>query len=121
MATNVSVVFIHIALYEFVYSQGPHPMNGLLIGVTYAIRAFFDIMCPLLSLLLGFAWHRGGFPNCGMKYYIFSIVLGAISLLLYVYVARSYKYRVRDEPCYVRRFVEDYYYIYSNKQEKFYD
>ena len=46
-----------------------------------------------------------------------SIVLGSFSLLLYAYIARGYKYRVRDEPCYVRRYVEEYYYKYSRTLE----
>ena len=115
--TNTSVVFIHVALYKFVCSQGPHSMKGLLVGVSYAIRAFFDLLGPLLGLLVGFTWHGGGFPSCGMVYYIFSIVLGSFSLLLYAYIARGYKYRVRDEPCYVRRYVEEYYYKYSRTLE----
>ena len=38
-----------------------------------------------------------------------TIVVGVVDLAVYVYVARKYKLRERDEPCHVHRFVEDYY------------
>ena len=37
------------------------------------------------------------------------LVVGVVGLAVYVYVARKYKLRERDEPCHVHRFVEDYY------------
>ncbi len=46
-------------MYEFLCSQSPHAaMKGLLIGVSYAIRACFDILGPALALLMGAVWHR---------------------------------------------------------------
>ena len=44
-----------------------------------------------------------------MKYYIMTVVVGVVGLAVYVYVARKYKLRERDEPCHVNRFVENYY------------
>ena len=38
-----------------------------------------------------------------------TIVVGVVGLAVYVCVARKYKLRERDEPCHVRRFVEEYY------------
>ena len=37
------------------------------------------------------------------------IAVGVVSLAVYVYVARKYKFRERDEPCHVHHFVEDHY------------
>ena len=38
-----------------------------------------------------------------------TIVVGVVGLTVYVYFARKYKLRERDEPCHVRCYVEDYY------------
>ena len=37
------------------------------------------------------------------------LVVGVVGLAVYVYNARKYKLRERDEPCHVRHFVEEYY------------
>ena len=44
-----------------------------------------------------------------------TIAVGIVGLAVYVYVARKYKLRERDEPCHVRCFVDDYY---SKMQEE---
>ncbi len=109
--TNILVVTIHVAMYEFVCSQSP-TMKGLLIGVSYAIRACFDILGPALALLMGVVWHRfevrndyeinGNFISCDKVFYCIAIILRVFFLLLYIYVAKNYKYRVRDEICNVQ-------------------
>ncbi len=121
--TNILVVTIHVAMYQFLCSQSPHAMKGLLIGVSYAIRACFDILGPALALLMGVVWHRfegrndyeinGNFLSCDMVFYCIAIILGVLFLLLYMYVAKNYKYRVRDEVCNVQQYVENYYYKYA--------
>jgi len=117
---DVLVVFSHVSIYEFVCSQGPHTMKGLLIGITYSVRAFFNILGPLVGFLLGWFWpqRREGMPSCGLVFYMAAMVLGVFSLLLFVYVSSHYKYRVRDEPCRVQQYVEDFYDKYSGMSRK---
>ena len=111
---NVLVIFSHVSVYEFVCSQGPHAMKGFLIGITYALRGFSDMLGPLFGFLLGWFWpRREGVPSCGMVFYLVTLVLGIFSLFLFVYVSSHYKYRVRDEPCRVQQYVENFYYKYS--------
>ncbi len=110
-------------MYEFLCSQSPHAMKGLLIGVSYAIRACFDILKLALVLLMGVVWHRfegrndyeinGNCISCDMVFYCVAIILRVFFLLLYIYVANNYKYRVRDEVCNVQQYVENYYYKYA--------
>ena len=100
-------MFIFPALYEFICAQSPHSMKGLLIGLSFAIRGLFDLLSSLL--LVPFKFSHFSFPSCGMEYYMMTIVVGVVGLAVYVCVARKYKLRERDEPCHVRRFVEDYY------------
>ena len=54
-----------------------------------------------------------------MEYYILNICVGVAALILYGCIARGYKYRLRDEPCHVRRFVEEYY--SKIQEERLYD
>jgi len=46
-------------------------------------------------------------------------VVGVVGLAMFVHFAKQYKLRERDEPCHVRRFVEEYY--SKIQQEEHYD
>ena len=46
-----------------------------------------------------------------------TMVDGVVGLAVYVYVARKYKLRERDEQCQVHRFVEDYYSKISQEED----
>ena len=110
---GLSVMFIYPALYELTCAQSPHSMKGLFIGLSFAIRGLSDLLASLL--LLPIRLKKKNLPSCGMEYYMITIAVGIVGLAVYVYVARKYKLRERDEPCHVRRFVEDYY---SKMQEE---
>lgn len=108
----LSNMLIYIALYEFLCSQSPHSMKGLLIGLSFAIKGFSETIAAVV--MIPFFFTTTSFPSCGMEYYLMNIGVGVVTMLLYTCVARRYKFRKRDEPCNVRRYVEDYY---SKKQE----
>jgi len=82
-------------------------MKGLLIGLAFAIDGVSEVFAAVL--IIPFACIRQFFPSCGMEYYLVNIVVGVVGVVVYVGVAKKYKLRERDEPCHVRRFVEDYY------------
>ena len=111
----ISNTLIYISIYEFICSQSPHFMKGLIIGVFFSLEGVFNFLgsIPLLSLAL--SWSKTSFPSCGMVLYAIQIAIGLLAMAVYGHAARSYKYRVRDEPCNVRIFVEDYY---SNLQKQ---
>ena len=104
---GLSLMLIYPALYEFICAQSPHSMKGLFIGLSFAVRGLFEFLASLL--LIPLTSTRQTLPSCGMEYYMLVIAVGVASLVVYVYVARKYKLRERDEPCHVRHFVEDYY------------
>ena len=101
----LSVIFIYPALYEFICAQSPHSMKGLFIGLSFAIKGLFEFLSSVLFFL--FMSLRSHVYR--EAYYMVHLVVGVVGLTVYVYVARNYKLRERDEPCHVRRFVEDYY------------
>ena len=43
---SLLIMLIYIALYEFICSQSPHSMKGLLIGLSYAIKGLFQLTWP---------------------------------------------------------------------------
>jgi hypothetical protein len=106
----LSHMLIYTGVFEFICSQSPHSMKGLLIGVLFAVRSFYNLIAVLLSLPF-YLVHVGGdmHPSCGFYFYLMNIVIGLVAMLVYVCVAKRYRYRVRDELCNVHQYAEEYY------------
>jgi len=100
---------LRVAMFEFICSQSPHSMKGMFIGLSFALSGLFGLVSPLSALLDVLSWHAGIPLPCGTVYYITVAVLGLAAVAVYVVVIRRHKYRVRDEPCNVQRYVEEYY------------
>ena len=88
----LSHMLIYTAVFEFICSQSPHSMKGLLIGMLYAIRGLYQLVAALL--VLPFAFSSIQTISCGFWYYLMNIVIGVVALL--VCVAKRYRYRERD-------------------------
>ena len=113
----LSHMLIYTAVFEFICSQSPHSMKGLLIGMLYAIRGLYQLVAALL--VLPFAVPLIQTISCGFWYYLMNIVIGVVALLVYMCVAKRYRYRERDEFCNIHQYAENYY---SNpQQEQYYD
>ena len=113
--TALSNMLIYTALLEFICSQSPHSMKGLLIGLLYAIRGLYLLLAIFLLLLFRYVYPISTVRHisCGFYYYLTNIVIGVVALLVYTCVAKRYRYRVRDELCNVHQYAENYY---SNQQ-----
>jgi peptide/histidine transporter 3/4 len=110
----LSRMLIYTGVFEFICSQSPHSMKGLLIGVLYVVRGLYQVIAVLTTLpytLVGGDMH----PSCGFYYYLMNIVIGLVAMLVYMCVAKRYRYRVRDELCNVYQYAEEYY---SNQQRE---
>ncbi len=106
---SLSILLFQIAYNEFICSQSPNSMKGFLIGLSFAIKgAFLVIFSILLAIFLRIQFSTPHL-SCGLVYYLICISLTAASLLLYVYFARKYQPRKRDEICPVYRYAEEYY------------
>ena len=107
----LSNMLISTAVFEFICSQSPHSMKGMLIGLLYAIRGLYQLFSYLL--VLPFATVKPFYTvhhiSCGFWYYLTNIVIGVVALLVYTCVAKRYRYRVRDELCNVHQYAENYY------------
>ena len=103
--------------FEFISAQSPSSMKGLLLGVFFSIRAFFQLVSGVALIpfsykpLWGSQYMREhpSVTNCGFGYLLFTCVVALIGLILLSVVARRYKYRERDDRPYDQRFVVDVY------------
>ena len=105
-----SMVF-HIAIFEFIYSQSPHSMKGLMFGTFFAIRVVFQLLGAVIFLFpfLGWKLSPSTFPSCGFVYYLVTMVVALVGMIAYIYVAKKYRNRERDEPDNIYRYAEEYY------------
>ncbi len=101
-------MLVYISVWEFIFRQSPHSMKGLVFGVFYALQGIFRCMAVALLLVFHHLWHTP-YLNCGTGFLLVIIAIGVISLFVYVCASKRYKYRMRDEPCHVRRYAEEYY------------
>ena len=105
---SLSDMLIYIALYEFICSQSPHSMKGLLIGLSFAIKGLFQVIAALLALPFALAMDNTHI-SCGVSYYVMNTGVGVVTVLVYVWVANKYKNRERDEPSNIYMYAENYY------------
>ena len=107
---SCGVMVFHISIFEFICSQSPHSMKGLLIGVFYAIRDIFQLLGALLFMFPFLGWRlSSSFPSCGFAYYLINIIVALIGIVAYTWTASRYRSRQRDEPDNIYRYAEEYY------------
>ena len=115
----LSNMLIYISVIEFICSQSPSSMTGLLIGLFYTIKGLFQLIATALIVPFISCFHGGYFHGNWLGYFLVNIIIGVITIIVYVCVAKRYKYRERNEPCKIRQYAEEYY---SNpQQERYYD
>ena len=100
-------MLIDIAILEFICSQSPYSMKGVLFGVFFSTKSFFEGLA-IVSILPFTSWHTEVL-SCGSVFYLVSVAVSLLELGLYFCVARRYKYRTVDEPSNEYRYAEDYY------------
>ena len=119
---GLSIVFHSTAVYEFVFSQSPHNMKGLLMGVIYAIEGIFQLLGLALQapFYLGYADSMTSVLSCSSVYILILLVLSISSFIVYVVVARSYHKRGREDSKRPQDYAEEYYskYLRSKRHNK---
>ena len=103
-----SQMLLYISAYEFICCQSPQYMKGLLFGLFYATRAFYQFVAASIVWFMITEWNST-IMSCRSGYYLLNILIGVMTLTLYSVVARRYRYRKRDDICHVYKYAEDYY------------
>ena len=101
-------MLIDIAVFEFICSQSPYSMKGLLLGLFLSIKSLSQGIAIMSIVPFGLAWHEKHL-SCGSGFYLMNIVIGVLELTLFTLVAKKYKYRIINEPSNEYRYAEEYY------------
>ena len=101
-------MLLYISVWEFICSQSPQYMKGLLFGLLYSIRAFYQLMAAVLLYVFFSEWTLP-ILSCQSGYFVLNITVGLVSLCFFTITARSYKYRKRDDICNIYQYAENYY------------
>ena len=104
----VANMLLDIAVLEFVCSQSPYCMKGLLLGIFFSVKSLFHGIA-LTSILPFGAWWNIRSLHCGSGFYLMNIIIGLLELILYSCVSKRYKYRELNEPSNEYRYAENYY------------
>ena len=104
----VANMLLDIGVLEFVCSQSPYSMKGLLLGIFFSVKSLFQGIA-LTSILPFGAWWNIRSLHCGSGFYLMNIIIGLLELVLYTCVSKRYKYRELNEPSNEYRYAENYY------------
>ena len=100
-------MLLDIAVLEFVCSQSPYSMKGLLLGIFFSIRSLFQGI-TFLSILPFVNWKIESL-SCGSGFYAMAIVVGLLEFVIFLCVSKRYKYRNMNGPSNEYRYAEEYY------------
>ena len=89
-------MLLEIAVLEFICSQSPYSMKGLVLGLSFSLRNLFQIFAFIFAIPFGMYWKDSYALSCGSGFYLMNAILAMLSLCLFMYVARRYKYRIMD-------------------------
>ena len=110
-------VLIFPASLEFTIAQSPVNMRGVMVGIWFA-----SIGCGYLfniNIKYLFGCHNEYLCTASYYYLTKSAVVFAI-LIVFVILARNYKYRVRENEVNVHQIVDDHYQRYMKQEEEYY-
>ena len=124
---GIGPLLVWTTVFEFIAAQSPHSMKGLIVGLLFVISGFFQLLSSfvLLPFSLKDIWQSRRMKehppvtNCGFGYFLSIYVIAAIGFILFIIVAKNYKFRERGERPYDHRFAEKYFdqVIAHRKQE----
>ena len=100
-----------LCIFEFLCSQAPFGMLGMLIGLFWFLRAIHIDISSAITLVFQYGHTIDG-PSVLSCMTWLSLLLGLIAvigLIVYVLVARWYVLRVRDDDLYLRAAIEDHF------------
>ena len=101
-------MLLDIAVLEFICSQSPYSMKGLLLGIFFSIRSLFQGIAVISVIPFGTVWKIESL-SCGSGFYAMYIVIGLFEFVLFSCVSKRYKYRNMNEPANEYRYAEEYY------------
>ena len=112
LLNGLSSLFVSMTVFEFISAQAPRTTQGLLIGLWYAT---FSIRYLVVGILDNVIIERRSWLICeGVKGF-----LTLLSLVLFSFVSRCYRYRQRDEIVNVQGMIEDVHERWLDQEEEY--
>ena len=107
---GIELATLFAALFEFICSQTPCNMKGLIAGLPFSALGLAYALTGATLTTWTHTWSPPvTYPTCAFWFYLFIIVLTVVGLVMFGIVAKWYKKRERNELLHEQRFVEDYY------------
>ena len=105
----VSYSLIIVTVFEFISAQAPQPMKGLVFGMFFAIKGGYNFIAAasLLPFSLKSFMVSSPYVSCGTSYFLLTVVVSLVGLVLFACASRRYKYRMRDEEPFCQAVVEE--------------
>ena len=110
---GIGPLLITTTTLEFISAQSPHSMKGLLVGVFFAIQGVFQLIgiTAILPISLTQPWPLTlpSVISCCSVYLGFVLLIGLLGFILFIFAAKKYKYRERDDILFRQRDIEEVY------------
>ena len=97
---------------QFIIAQSPQEMKGFLIGLFYGLDGIFKLIG--INLYRLFLFNRTS--GCGFYYYLCHTVILLIILIVYLFLSKNYKLRVRNDPVNVHLIAETHIMAYIEQE-----
>ena len=111
-----ALFLVPITSLEFTVAQSPGQMRGLMVGVWYAAFGLGKLIDRNFSLIL----YPFGFS---FTYFFYSQIANTlfilIALILFLIIAKHYKFRIRDNIVPVHQIAEEHYERYYDQSEEY--
>ena len=92
---------------EFTIAQSPEHMRGMMVGICYGSLGIGNVF-NVISFYFLSQWY----------YYILECVIGLIVLIVFLILAKRYKYRVRENEVNIVQIVDEHYQRYMEQEEE---
>ena len=93
---------------ELIIARSSHEIKGLTVSITTTIGGAFAIVSLAVNKILSsFPLHF--FPSCIFYHHVIYAMIGLLSFVLYILVARWYKLRIRDDTVPYHMIAEDFF------------
>ena len=107
---GTSLFLTWICLFEFLCSQSPFGMHGMIVGLFWFLSSVFnDIGSGILLIVYNHPIPSVSFMSCTSWFSMIFGIFAVIGLVVYVLIARWYVNRVRDTDLGLRAAVEDHW------------
>ena len=115
LTKTLALDLIMASAFEFISAQSPHTMKGVLVGLLFAVRGFFQLIEAVLLFPFSVKtiWNKVAIEtpqiSCEFSYYLVTSFIALVGLVLFAIAARKYQYRKREEELYSQSRVEEIY------------